>query len=462
MGAKIIATLGPALRDREPFLGVLEAGADILRLNLSHTAPEEMAFWQSRLLETGRNLLELPPLLLDTAGPELRVEVAGKAELRTGERWQVVARGAPSPGVILLPDLPLWQWVAPNQQVLLHDGRILAWVEAAEEGRVTLFIEEGGVLSSGQKMVLPGVPLPLPLLTERDRQSLLLGQEVGAAFVALSFVQRGKDIDEVRRDLAGRGYRPWLIAKLESRVAVENREEIWEAADGVMVARGDLGVEIPPEELPLLQKALVKEGLAKGKPVIIATEMLESMTSQNRPTRAEAADVANAILDGADAVMLSEETAVGQHPVEAVTTMKRIAARASQAVAVGGKEGGRREDVTAAVCRASVEAALQLKAAAIVTPTESGYTARMVAARRPPVPILAPTPHPETLKKLKLVWGVVPFLMPPAGNTDELLVKSMEAAVAQGLLQRGQQVIITAGWPPGSPGTTNLLKVHTV
>ncbi|MBT9259644.1 MAG: pyruvate kinase [Clostridiales bacterium] len=462
MGAKIIATLGPSLKDPQKLLGVLQAGADVLRINLSHTGPDEVAFWADRVEALLPDPLLRPPLLLDTAGPELRVEVEGEPELKPGERWAVVPEGRPGPGVLLLPGIPLGEWVEPGQAVLLHDGRIKGRVEAVEEGRVVFTVEEGGILTSGKKMVLPGVPLPLPLLTQRDWEGLETGLSAGAAFVALSFVQRGKDVEEVRRALSARGFHPWLIAKLESQVAVDHREEIWRAADGVMVARGDLGVEIPPEELPLLQKELVKEGLFHGKPVIIATEMLESMTTQNRPTRAEAADVANAILDGADAVMLSEETAVGKHPVEAVMTMKRIADRASQAVALQGKGGSGAGDVTAAVCRASVEAALQLRARAIVTPTESGYTARMVAAWRPPIPILAPTPHLETVRKLKLVWGVTPFLMPPAGSTDELLVRSMEAAVEKGLLSRGEQVIITAGWPPGSPGTTNLMKVHTV
>lgn len=306
--------------------------------------------------------------------------------------------------------------------------------------------------------------MTLPALTEKDRLDVRFAVEQGMDYLALSFVRTAEDVRQLRALLQDLGASIPIIAKIEKREALENFEAILEAADAVMVARGDLGVEIPPEEVPIHQKRIIRLCNRAGKPVITATQMLNSMVSHPRPTRAEASDVANAILDGTDAVMLSAETATGTYPVEAVQMMARIARIAEGALPhrqwldlIGGSAG-----VTEAISRATVEIAEQVGARAIVTSTMSGYTARMIARHRPPVPILAVTPVLATLRRLALVWGVEPVLMPSVRNTDEMLGAASQAALQSGLAQPGDLIVITAGVPFGRPGHTNLLKVHRI
>ncbi|MBE3589928.1 MAG: pyruvate kinase [Firmicutes bacterium] len=469
---KIVATMGPACDTPERLEAVIRAGADVIRINLSHGTPADLA----RRLETVAAVrTRLAPervvgLMLDTRGPEIRIgDVPPDTQLQPGERVRLSPRPGPAAGRELRLSVDydrLAADVRPGQTVLVDDGNLVWEVEAVEGADVLLRVRAGGPLKSGKKLNVPGAELALPVLLPEDERDLAAGLRAGADFVAASFIRRAEDVIAVRRVIEACGRDAAVIAKIETRQAVERIGEILKAADGVMVARGDLGVECAPEDVPLIQKDIIRRCAEQGKPVITATQMLESMVAHPRPTRAEAADVANAILDGTDAVMLSAESAAGLYPVEAVAVMARIAERTEEAfpheewlaryarAAAGG--------VTDAVCHATVAAAADLSADAIITATESGFTARMVARLRPRARILAVTPDPATLRRLTLVWGVEPYPMEVARGTDDLLERAVRAVQARGAVRDGDLVVITAGLPAGVRGTTNLMKVHTV
>lgn len=465
---KIVCTIGPASEAKDTLKAMIEAGMNVARFNLSHGSRDDHrrrinAVRQAAKV-TGRNV----GILLDLAGPRIRLgRLAAPVFLRAGQDLTLTTEdvlGNEERIAVNYPGLP--QDVKPGDTILLGDGVVALKVRATGPDYVLCRVENDGEVSSHKGVNLPGVKTSLPALTDKDVGDLYFAVEEGADFVAASFVRKAQDVLAVRKVLEEAGADIPIIAKIETWEAVEKIEEIIKVADGVMVARGDLGLEVGAEEVPLLQKRIISRCNRLGKPVITATQMLESMVNNPRPTRAEASDVANAIMDGTDAVMLSAETAAGKYPVEAVKTMARIAARTEEelpyAELIRQRKEFSRHTVTDAISYATCTTATDLEAAAILTSTETGYTARMVAKYRPRCPIVAVTPHAPVLRRLSLVWGVEPLLVRRISSTDEMIDTAIEAGLAAGLIRAGDLVVITAGVPVGVHGTTNLLKVHTV
>jgi pyruvate kinase len=450
---------------------LVEAGMDVARLNLSHGGRDDLERRLRRLVEVRAGLRDRAlGILVDTRGPEIRIDAfpTGSVVLEPGQLFTLYPspRAGDTHGVgVNYPRLAAV--VRPGQAVLLDDGNLTLRVEDVVGEAVRCRVECGGELASGKKVSLPGVDLGLPPLHPDDVEDLRLAAAYQADFVAASFINSGEDVLTVRRVLeeVGGGHMA-VIAKIETQQGVAHAEEILHASDGLMVARGDLGVELPAEEVPLVQKDLISRCLEAGKPVITATQMLESMVSKARPTRAEASDVANAIFDGSDAIMLSAETAVGRYPVEAVRTMARIAERTEQALPFRERLARRATlsatTITDAISYATAMAAQNLGAAAILSVTETGFTARMVAKYRPHNRILAATAERRVVDQLSVVWGVQPLLVEKRGSIDETIEASLEAARRVGAIQDGDLVVITAGTPAGLHGTTNMLKVLTV
>ncbi|MBE3581476.1 MAG: pyruvate kinase [Thermoanaerobacteraceae bacterium] len=465
---KIVCTLGPASEKAEVLKKMILAGMSVARFNFSHGSHEEHGARMAAVRQAAAEVGARVALLLDTQGPEIRLgEVKAGVVLQEGQ--EVILTPAPVLGderrlPVNLPSLP--REVRPGQAVLIDDGLIELEVLNVGGEEVRCLVRSGGRVSSRKGVNLPGAAVDLPAMTDKDREDIEFGLAQGIDFVAASFVRSARDVEEIRRFLKERGAGVGIIAKIETRAGVENIDEIVAAADGIMVARGDLGVEIPVEEVPLVQKMIIRKCNEAGKPVITATQMLESMITNPRPTRAETTDVANAILDGTDAIMLSGETAVGRYPVEAVATMARIARRAERSLPYEEilKRKGLADERTAtdAISHASCTIALELGARAIITPTASGATARRVAKYRPPAPILATSADERVLNQLCLVWGVEPLLVERARGTDEMVQAAVNAAVASGQVREGDLVVITAGVPAFIPGRTNLLKIHIV
>ncbi|MCG0278080.1 MAG: pyruvate kinase [Thermanaeromonas sp.] len=459
--------MGPASERVEVLTQMIRAGMNVARFNFSHGTWDEHGARMEAVKKAAAQVGARVALLLDTKGPEIRLgRVKPGVVLQDGREVVLTTEdveGDEERLPVTLPDLP--RDVQPGQQILLDDGMIELEVLAKGSTEVRCLVKHGGEISSHKGVNIPGVVLNLPALTDKDVADIEFGLKQGIDFLALSFVRTAQDVLEAKRLLEEHKARVGVIAKIENRIGVENIDEIIEVADGVMVARGDLGVEIPVEEVPLVQKMIIKKCNRAGKPVITATQMLESMVRNPRPTRAEVADVANAILDGTDAVMLSAETAVGRYPVEAVATMARIARRAEESLPheeILRREGVGERTATDAISHASCTIALQLGAKAIITPTASGATARRVARYRPPAPILATSANEKVLNQLCLVWGVEPLLVERTEGTDEMVNAAVSAAVRSGQVQEGDLVVITAGVPANVPGTTNLLKVHIV
>nr|PZN43812.1 MAG: pyruvate kinase [Bacillota bacterium] len=469
---KIVATIGPASERIEVLTELIAAGMNVARLNMSHGSQEEHRRRIEAVREAARRTGRRVGIMLDLKGPEIRIGTfpEGKVVLREGERFTLSTEpreGGPDGVYVAYPQLP--QDVAPGRLIYLDDGNIVLEVVAVAETQVHCKVLVGGVLSDRKKVNLPGTRVSLPPLSEKDVEDIRFGVEMDVDFIAASFVRKAADVLAIRKVLEEAGGRQQIIAKVESQEGFDNLEEILQVADGLMVARGDLGVEVPTEEVPLMQKAMIARANALGKPVITATQMLESMVKHPRPTRAEASDVANAIYDGTDAIMLSAETAAGDYPVEAVRTMARIAERTEAALDYQAiLEGKRRQagatlaTVTEAISHATVSTAADLGAAAIITATVSGFTARMVSKYRPQAPIIAVTPHEYVARQLCLVWGVTPVVMPETDNTDEMIERAVQGALTSGLVKGGDLVVITAGVPVGTPGSTNLIKVQTV
>lgn len=466
---KIVCTIGPASESMEMLTALIEAGCDVVRLNFSHGTHEEHAERIRRIRQVERNIGKTVAIMLDTKGPEIRtgdVE-GGQIELLQGQA--VTLTSEPIVGTaerISVSYKHLSRDVKVGQTILLDDGLIALKVEAIQGEDVVCRVQNGGLLKNKKGVNIPGVALDLPAVTEKDIADIHFAMDHHLDWIAASFVRKADDIFAIRRILEERGQEIGLIAKIENAEGVQHAEEILSVADGLMVARGDLGVEIPAEDVPLIQKRLIQMANLAGKPVITATQMLDSMQSRPRPTRAEASDVANAIFDGTDAVMLSGETAAGRYPLESVQTMARIAERTEEALKDSLGERLRHTNgtvsVTDIISRSACTAASTLGATAIVTPTESGHTARMVAKYRPSVPIIAVTPHDRVARRLKLVYGVTPLLGSTQSATDEMLVEAIDLALQQKLVRRGDLVIITAGVPLREPGTTNLMKVHVI
>lgn len=469
---KIVCTIGPASESVEKLRQLIQSGMNVARLNFSHGNFEEHGQRVLNIREAAKLSGKTVAILLDTKGPEIRTHnmQGGAIELKSGENIIIAmteVEGSVEKFSITYPGLI--DDVQIGSKILLDDGLIgLEVTEINQAGNeIHTKILNSGTLKNKKGVNVPGVSVNLPGITEKDRDDILFGIEQGIDFIAASFVRRAKDVLEIRQLLENNGAEHiHIIPKIENQEGVDNIDEILEVSDGLMVARGDLGVEIPAEEVPLVQKMLIKKCNALGKPVITATQMLDSMQRNPRPTRAEASDVANAIFDGTDAIMLSGETAAGLYPVEAVQTMNNIASRAEEALdhkeILSNRSKDTEHNMTDAIGQSVAHTALNLDVNAIVTPTESGRTARMIAKYRPKAPIVAVTSDPSVLRRLSLVWGVYPQMSVFATTTDEMLDIAVQESLNSGIVKRGDLIVITAGVPVGEAGTTNLMKVHVV
>ncbi|WLR50193.1 pyruvate kinase [Bacillus tianshenii] len=466
---KIVCTIGPASENIETLTKLMNAGMNVARLNFSHGNHVEHAARIKTIREAAESLNKTIAILLDTKGPEIRthnmkdgeIQLEAGSEIRvsmeevlgTKERISVTYEG-------LIND------VHQGSKILLDDGLIELEVTGTEGNEIIANVMNTGVLKNKKGVNVPNVSVNLPGITDKDAEDIKFGIEQGVDFIAASFVRRPSDVLEIRELLEKHNANIHIVPKIENREGVDNIEGILEVSDGLMVARGDLGVEIPAEEVPLVQKELIRQCNMLGKPVITATQMLDSMQRNPRPTRAEASDVANAIFDGTDAIMLSGETAAGNYPVEAVQTMRNIASKAETALAYHEILAGRSREIgktiTEAISQSVAHTALNLNVSAIVTPTESGYTARMISKYRPKAPIVAVTSNEHVTRKLALVWGVTPQLGQQSSSTDEMLEIAVQEGLHSGVVNNGDLVVITAGVPVGESGTTNLMKVHVV
>lgn len=466
---KIICTIGPASEDLETLKRMISAGMNVARMNFSHGSHQDhgrrIDLVRQAAAELGANIA----IMLDTKGPEIRLGSFREEPifLRAGDQFTLTTEdivGDEHRVSVSYKELPYD--VEVGGKILVADGLIELLVLDKNDTEVRCQVINGGELKSRKGVNLPDVKVNLPALTDKDIEDIVFGIERQVDFIAASFIRKPADVLAIRDILELYNADIDIISKIESREAVDNIDGILKVSDGIMVARGDLGVEIPAEDVPMIQKTLIDKCNKAGKPVITATQMLESMTHNPRPTRAEASDVANAILDGTDAIMLSGESAAGNYPVEAVETMNRIAKRVEAAfpyekfLAKHNDSGGKTvtDGISHAVCSISSE----LGTSAILTATASGHTARMISKYRPKVPIVAATPHPRVLRKLALVWGVNPILNRNINSTDEMITGTVEVALKEGYIKAGDLVVITAGVPVGIHGTTNLLKVHTV
>ncbi len=466
---KIICTIGPASRSPEVLQRLIQAGMNVCRVNFSHGTHEEHAELIRDIRAVTAKLGAYVAILQDLAGPKIRtgrLAAGGTVTLVPGARLVLTNRDVPGSAQevgLTYPDLPLN--VRPGDTILLADGAMQLKVESTTDTDVTCTVEVGGELGSNKGINLPGRSINAPILSDKDKADLAFGLEQGVDFIALSFVRTAHDVETVKKRIAKAGKTTPLIAKIEKFEALDNIDEIIAVADGIMVARGDLGVEIPLEMVPRAQKMLIRRTNAAAKPVITATQMLKSMVDSPRPTRAEVTDVANAIYDGTDAIMLSEETAVGRYPVEAVEVMTRVALDVEAAFDYAGWLGHCGADKTlsfsAAVAHSAVEMARDIQAAAILTCTTSGSTTRLVARYRPEQVLLAITPHRETALRMALVHGAVPLVIEATEDTLALEKVGVAAALQGGFVKPGQPVVITAGLPFHVSGSTNLIKVAT-
>jgi pyruvate kinase len=465
---KIVATIGPASKHPEVLEQMIRAGVDVARLNFAHGDPEQHAETVTWVREAAERVGREVAVLADVPGPKLRIGpvAGGVAELGRGSRV-VLSPGGPE-GTSQRLSIA-WEGfselVAAGDICYLADGAVRLRVDEISDGDVVALVEVGGSVASRQGLNLPNVTVSLPAVSTEDLAMIDAMVDMGVDMVALSFVRRREDIDPVRDHLAARGVDTPLIAKIEKPQAAANGEEIIDAADGIMIARGDLGIELPIEEVPLVQKRLLAVAGRRAKPTITATQMLESMVHSTRPTRAEVADVANAIFDGTDAVMLSQETAVGQHPVLAVEMMASIAETAERELPYGrwlAERGPQANNQYHAIAFGAVGAVYQLGLKAIVCPTNTGTTARLISAYRPRAPVLALSPNLDIVRRCQLLWGVKAELHTENMNTLDLIEACARAAIAAGLAEVGDKIGITAGLPAGTAGGTNLFKVHTL
>ncbi|MFN8180102.1 MAG: pyruvate kinase [bacterium] len=466
---KIVATLGPASSDPAMLDRLVAAGVDVFRLNYSHGTPEGHAAVAAAVREAALRAGREVALLQDLGGPKIRTgEIDGGETLELFDGAEVLLgrdAGPVRPGRLTTTLPALVDELAPGERVLLRDGRILLRVVSREGDAVRLRVERGGTLVSRSGVNLPDTRLSVPSLEPKDASDLAHGLDLGADITALSFVRRAADLAPPREIAQRRGRDLFLVAKIEKPEAVENLDAILEKADAVMVARGDLGVEIPAEDVPLVQKRIIHAANARRVPVITATQMLESMVESPVPTRAEASDVANAILDGTDAVMLSAETATGRYPEEAVRTMVRIAEKVDVPLrdpARRLRSEGRCLPPPEAVARAASRAAEDVAAKAIVVYTESGSTARLLSSQRPHVPIFALSPEISTVRRLRLSWGVFPQLMPRVDRMADMLGLGERLLVDAQRVSPGDRIVVVSGSRAANRGGTNMMKILTV
>ena len=462
---KIVATIGPVSGTADGVRALVEAGMDAARLNLSHGSRDEHAE-RARLVREAEAGLGRPlALIADLQGPKLRIgELPGPVTLTSGEDVVVVGKESTRDGE--LPVLPavIGEVLQPGHEVLIDDGLVRLRVERVKSGRAECLVLTGGLVSSHKGVNVPGVPVPIPSLTRKDMDDLEFALTLDVDYVALSFVRAAADVRDLKDLIHQAGSPAHVIAKIEKAEAVDALPAVLEESDAVMVARGDLGVEIGPELVPLLQKRIIVAALDYGKPVITATQMLESMIHQPEPTRAEASDVANAILDGTSAVMLSGETAVGDYPIESVATMTRIARAVEPSLGYRHQlpEAEEQPTVGQAMSNGACDLAEVLQAAAILVPTFSGRTASAVARLRPRRPVLGLTHHEYAWRQMAIEWGVIPLRIPECADVEELWERSIEAARDAGIVEAGDRVVITAGTAVNIAGSTNVIKVETV
>lgn len=466
---KIVCTIGPASDNEETLKELMLAGMDVARINFSHGIHEEVLKTINRIKKV-REELDLPvAIMLDTKGPEVRIKdfKDGKAELKAGDKFTLCTddvEGDNTQVSITYKDLP--HDIKSGTRILIDDGLIELEVLSVKSNKITCEVKNGGVISNKKGVNVPNVSLSMPYMSQKDKDDILFGIENDFDFIAASFVRCADDVLEIKKILEKKGAKIGIIAKIENAEGVENIDEIIRVSHGVMVARGDMGVEIDMQDLPVIQKQLIKKTYRAGKVVITATQMLDSMIRNPRPTRAETTDVANAIYDGTSAIMLSGETAIGKYPVEAVKTMASIAERTENDIdyvkRLDQMNFNSRMDVSNAISHATCTTAHDLHAAAIIVLTYAGATARQLSKFRPACPIIAPTLSIKARRQLNLSWGVIPIMSEERGNTDELFDHAVECAQATGLVKDGDLVVITGGSPIGISGTTNIMKVHLV
>jgi pyruvate kinase len=467
---KIICTLGPAVDSEEILIKLMQKGMDVARLNFSHGTHEQHKERVDRFKIVRERLGFSIPLLLDTKGPEIRTGrfENDEAILKEGDTFELINEDLTGDNTkTSVTYKSLYKDVKKGNRILINDGLVELEVNQIREKDIICTVLNGGAIGNNKGINVPGAEIHLPSLTAQDIEDIKFGIQNEFDFIAASFVRKASDVIEIKKVLEkNNGQSIKVIAKIENREGIQNFDEIIKVADGIMVARGDLGVEIPVEEVPVVQKSLIEKCYKSGKPVITATQMLDSMIRNPRPTRAEASDVANAIYDGTSAIMLSGETAAGKYPIETIEMMAKIAEKAESARDYWKGFSARQYDmatsVTNAISHATCTTAMDLKASAIITVTQTGHTARMISRFRPACPIIATTVSPRVHRQLALSWGVVPYLVKEATTTDEMFDMGIEKALESGLVKNGDLAVITAGVPIGVSGTTNILKVHIV
>ena len=465
---KIICTLGPAGDDAELVRALIEGGMDAARFNFSHGSHSEHLERLNRLKGIRDSLGKPVATILDTKGPEIRIRgfEEKSVTLEAGDTFALTTGDAVGSRERVSVTYPrLHEELAPGQQILIDDGLVAIRVERIEGADIVCTVENGGILSANKSINIPGVHIQLPALTEKDVDDIRFGVENDFDFIAASFVRRAADVEAVRtvlRQCGGDDVK--IIAKIENQEGVDNLDEILAAADGIMVARGDLGVEIPAARVPALQKQMIRKGLQQGKPVITATQMLDSMMRNPRPTRAEVSDIANAVYDGTSCVMLSGETAGGKYPLEALQTMADIVAETEGAIDYWRQFETRRvfpaANINDAITHSCCLTAKDLDAKAILAATSSGHSARMISRFRPACPVAALTMREKVRRQMNIIWGVIPCLTGEVNSTDRIFSLTTDAALKEGLVLPGDVVVITAGVPLGRSGSTNLIKAQ--
>ncbi|MGX4601451.1 pyruvate kinase [Faecalimicrobium sp. JNUCC 81] len=466
---KIVCTLGPASDKEETLTQLVENGLNVCRFNFSHGSHEEHKGRLDLAKKVREKLNQPVALLLDTKGPEIRTGNFDQPEvlLEEGKKFTITMKEVMGTKEMCTVSYKgLSNDVKSGDTILIDDGLVGLKVQEVNGDDIVCVVENSGIVKNHKGVNVPGVKINLPAITPKDRSDIEFGISQGIDYIAASFVRKASDVLAIREILEENNATDiQIISKIENQEGVDNIDEILKVSDGIMVARGDLGVEIPTEEIPIVQKMMIKKCNELAKPVITATQMLDSMIRNPRPTRAEVTDVANAIYDGTDAIMLSGETAAGKYPVEAVKTMATIAKRTEETLdydAILKANGKNNNTVTDAISHATCTTAVDLDASSIITSTSSGYTARMVSKFRPKCPIIATTNDEKIMRRLALTWGVYSIKSSEAGNTDEVIENSIEAAKEAKYINNGELVVITAGVPVGVSGTTNLIKVHVI
>ncbi len=466
---KIICTIGPASESEEILRELMLAGMNVARFNFSHGTHEEQKIKLAKVIKVS-NELNLPvATLLDTKGPEIRLcdFEGGKAELESGQIFVLTTEdmlGTKEKASITYKNLK--NDIQVGSTILIDDGKIEMTVEKIEDEEIHCRVVNGGKVSNHKGINAPGAILSMPYISDVDRADIEFCAQMGYDFLAASFVRSKEDVLAVRKILDDNNSKAQIIAKIENMQGIENLDEILEVSDGIMVARGDMGVEVPLEEVPVLQKMMIKKAVALGKHVITATQMLESMITNPRPTRAETADVANAIYDGTTAIMLSGESAAGAYPIEALKTMAKIAERTEEDIDYKGRlqkiDMKGKYDITTAISHATCTTAMDLNAAAIITVTMSGFTANMISRYKPGCPIIGCSVNPRVCRQLSLAWGVQPLLMRKEETAEDLFEDAERLALKSGYIREGDIAVLTAGVPLGVSGNTNMIRVIEV